>query len=214
LLISAAVILLLALLFFDAKESVPGKLASKTPLSALFILLAFLQGGAETTYSQIMLVGFSLCLLGDVLLIFPQKKLFLVGLIAFLAGHVFYILGFLSLSGFSTFTLLPSMVVLVASFIFLRWLKPHLGSMKIPVISYVLVISVMMIGASFVLFDEALPEDGRIILFLGALLFYLSDLFVARQRFVTKEFINRLMGLPLYYSGQFLLAFSMGLIGN
>jgi hypothetical protein len=25
-----------------------------------------------------------------------------------------------------------------------------------------------------------------------------------------KKFINRLIGLPLYYSGQFLLAFSVG----
>jgi hypothetical protein len=42
--------------------------------------------------------------------------------------------------------------------------------------------------------------------------FYLSDLFVARQRFVAPAFANRLYGLPLYYLGQFLLAFSVGRI--
>jgi hypothetical protein len=36
---------------------------------------------------------------------------------------------------------------------------------------------------------------------------------VARQRFVSEGFGNRLLGLPLYYAGQFLLAWSVGLIG-
>jgi hypothetical protein len=47
----------------------------------------------------------------------------------------------------------------------------------------------------------------------GALSFYVSDVFVARQRFVKSAFLNRLIGLPLYYGGQFMLAFSVGLIG-
>jgi hypothetical protein len=37
--------------------------------------------------------------------------------------------------------------------------------------------------------------------------------YVARQRFVKTGFVNRFIGLPLYYSGQFLLAFSTGLLG-
>ncbi|MBW2297136.1 MAG: lysoplasmalogenase, partial [Deltaproteobacteria bacterium] len=44
----------------------------------------------------------------------------------------------------------------------------------------------------------------------GALSFYVSDLFVARDRFLKNESLNRLLGLPLYYGGQFLLAFSVG----
>ena len=43
----------------------------------------------------------------------------------------------------------------------------------------------------------------------GALLFYLSDLFVARHRFVTTEFLNRGFGLPIYYAGQVLIALSI-----
>jgi hypothetical protein len=49
--------------------------------------------------------------------------------------------------------------------------------------------------------------------FVGALGFYVSDVFVARQRFLKSEIVNRLIGLPLYYGGQFLLAFSVCLIG-
>ena len=40
----------------------------------------------------------------------------------------------------------------------------------------------------------------------GALAFYLSDLSVARDRFIREAFVNRLWGLPLYYGAQLLLA--------
>ena len=43
----------------------------------------------------------------------------------------------------------------------------------------------------------------------GALLFYVSDLAVARHRFVKAELLNRAIGLPLYYAGQVLIAMSV-----
>jgi hypothetical protein len=46
---------------------------------------------------------------------------------------------------------------------------------------------------------------------IGAVAFYVSDLAVARQRFVRQQVLNRLWGLPLYYGAQLLLASSIGL---
>lgn len=46
----------------------------------------------------------------------------------------------------------------------------------------------------------------------GAVAFYVSDVFVARDRFMKGGFVNRLVGLPLYYAGQFLIAFSLGFL--
>jgi hypothetical protein len=57
-----------------------------------------------------------------------------------------------------------------------------------------------------------LARDGRLLALVGALGFYLSDVFVARNRFIKPEYLNRFIGLPLYYGGQFLLAFSVGLL--
>ncbi|TSA45075.1 MAG: lysoplasmalogenase, partial [Deltaproteobacteria bacterium] len=42
--------------------------------------------------------------------------------------------------------------------------------------------------------------------------FYISDIFVARQRFVTPNYFNRAIGLPLYFAGQFMIAFSVRFI--
>ena len=53
---------------------------------------------------------------------------------------------------------------------------------------------------------------GRIMVFSGAVAFYFSDVFVARDRFMKEEFVNRLVGLPTYYVGQFLIAFSLGFL--
>ena len=92
------------------------------------------------------------------------------------------------------------------------WLKPNLGAMLAPVIAYIVIISAMTIGASALKSNPMLDMTGKILVYAGALLFYVSDIFVARHRFVKKEFINRAIGLPMYYAAQFMLAFSTGLI--
>ena len=84
--------------------------------------------------------------------------------------------------------------------------------MNLPVLLYIIVITLMMSGAWSVLGDGTLALSGRIAVFTGALSFYVSDIFVARDRFLKTEFLNRLVGLPLYYFGQFLLAFSIGFL--
>ena len=43
----------------------------------------------------------------------------------------------------------------------------------------------------------------------GACLFFASDLAVARDRFVARDFTNKLWGLPAYYIGQLLIAWAI-----
>ena len=39
--------------------------------------------------------------------------------------------------------------------------------------------------------------------------FFISDLFVACEKFVYHSFLNRLLNLPTYYAAQFLIAYSI-----
>ena len=142
----------------------------------------------------------------------PGKKWFLAGLVSFLLGHLFYIFGFFHIADPGTLSWVGTVIVFIVSSGIYFWLKPHLGSMNIPVLFYVVVITVMMSAAWSVFVDSDFAVPGRVMVFSGALLFYLSDLFVARDRFVKKEFFNRLLGLPLYFAGQFTLAFSAGVL--
>ena len=212
LIILLAVVLLAGLLLFEKNGNRKGKLPTKTILSCLFIFTALVQSHPIAGYYRILLIGLLFCLGGDVFLALPQERMFLCGLVSFLLGHVFYVAGFYYLADLSHWTWVGGIVALVVSGGVFLWLRPHLGSMLIPVIAYIVVISLMLIGAWTVLGDANVKFAGRILIFVGAVSFYVSDLFVARDRFIKTEFKNRLVGLPLYYFGQFLLAFSVGIV--
>ena len=210
--IIAAAFLLAGLLYFENNGNLKGKLPTKTILSCLFILAAVLQPRPLPGYFYIMLPGLVFCLGGDVFLALPQERMFLLGLVSFLLGHVCYVLGFFYVAGLNPWTWGGVAASLAVSGLVFIWLRPHLGSMLGPVIAYIVVITVMVIGAFTVFGTAELNSTGRVMVLLGAVSFYLSDLFVARDRFLKAEFANRLLGLPLYYAGQFLLAFSVAFI--
>jgi len=52
---------------------------------------------------------------------------------------------------------------------------------------------------------------GGLAILVGALAFYLSDLSVARDRFVSPGFDNKLWGWPLYFGAQLVLAATVSL---
>jgi uncharacterized membrane protein YhhN len=204
------VFLLLGLLYFEKKESPFGRIVTKSLLSFLFVITVFLQPGLDEPFTRNLKVGLILCLGGDVFLTLPGVKWFRAGLAAFLLGHGFYILAFHGLAPFSGWISPVDLLILAISLGACRWLWLHLGAMRIPVLAYVTVITLMVFGAWAVFQTPGLSFPGRALIFKGAVLFYLSDFLVARDHFIKKEFSNRLIGLPLYYTGQFLLAFSPG----
>lgn len=173
--------------------------------SAGFLLAAVAAGALDSTYGQVMLAGLLASALGDVLLIFRSSRIFLLGIAAFLLGHVAFAIAFV-VRGVSPATSIVALLVL-APFVraVLRWLQPHLeGPMKPAVFAYVGVISCMVaLALGTHVRDPSAP------LLVGALAFFLSDLAVARERFVAPGFVNRLWGLPLYYAAQLLLAASI-----
>ena len=213
LIIILAIPLLGALLYFE-KQGKPGAiLPVKTSLSLLFIVTALVQPHPLPGYYYLLLVGLLFCLGGDVFLALPGDKTFLCGLVSFLLGHVFYVIAFFSFAELNLWTWIGLGICIILSGGIYFWLRPHLGSMNLPVMFYVIVITVMVVGGCTVLGDGRLAQPGRMLVFWGAVSFYFSDVFVARDRFLRPEFFNRLIGLPLYYFGQFLLAFSVGFIG-
>ncbi len=205
-----AFLLMPALLYYESKEMTKGILPVKTTISLLFVLAALVQPRPVPAYFAWLLPGLLCCLGGDVFLALPQKKMFFPGLVSFLLGHIFYLICFFHTAPPTTSVLWGALPVIIASLLIFLRLKPHLGDMTIPVLAYIVVITIMFCGAFSVLLEPGLALTGRLLVIFGAILFYLSDLFVARDRFVKKESVNRILGLPLYYGSQFLLAFSVG----
>jgi uncharacterized membrane protein YhhN len=89
---------------------------------------------------------------------------------------------------------------------------PNLGKLKLPVAIYILVLVAMTLVALWA-WLSAPRAPGRLLLGLGSVLFFVSDISVARERFIKPSFRNQLWGPPCYFSAQFLLAFSIGRIG-
>jgi uncharacterized membrane protein YhhN len=207
-----AFVLLGAVLYFEKRDNHAGLVLTKGSLSLLFVLAALIQKDAPSPYSGFVVAGLVFCLAGDVFLALPQKEAFMLGLISFLVGHVCYLIGFFSIAGIIGWTWVSLVSATGISTWVYWWLGSHLGKMKGPVIGYMVVITVMVCGASSVLGTPDLNLSGRVMAFSGAVAFYFSDVFVARDRFMKEGFVNRLFGLPMYYAGQFLIAFSLGFL--
>lgn len=173
------------------------------PLASLgFIGAALTQGALASAYGRAILAGLGLSMLGDVLLISKASTAFLLGLGSFLLGHVAYAAAFLVRGANYSVTLATAALLAIPASIVGRWLWPHVPPpMRAPVAAYILVISAMV-----ALSLGTVATHGGSTVLLGALMFYASDLSVARDRFVAPGFVNRLWGLPLYYAAQLVLA--------
>jgi len=183
--------------------------AGKLIAASAYIAAAWLAGAAETQYGQILLLGMVFCWMGDLLLVSnTSRALCLLGLASFLLGHVAYIGAFASRGVSWPVTLGAALAMVLFAWKVLRWLRPHLDSrMSRPVWLYVIAICTMMAMAV-----GAYATDGNWMIPLGALLFLLSDLSVARDRFIADGFINRAWGLPMYFCGQLVLAYSVAYV--
>jgi uncharacterized membrane protein YhhN len=165
--------------------------------------------GAWGEYQLWIIVGLVLGVAGDIALLGKSSGAFLTGLAAFLLGHIAYIVAFAQLAPPSTWLDIRALAPLAVGGTALALLWPRLGDMRVPVIGYVIAIVTMMAAAIAASRIASVPEQNRMLLLAGAALFFVSDLAVARDKFVGASFINRAWGLPAYYTGQLLIAWSL-----
>jgi len=180
------------------------------PISTLLViavaLLSVLEPEQELTYTIGVMIGLVLSFGGDIALLFEDKrKAFALGLALFLLAHVSYAVTFTILGQASAWDALSMAALIAAGLGFYALIRPNLGRMRVPVIVYILVISVMVSRAGST-FSRPLFTNGQASMVVaGALLFYLSDLILAAHRF-WKPWRYRRVSLGLYYSGQLLIA--------
>jgi uncharacterized membrane protein YhhN len=177
--------------------------AAKALASVGFVLLAFTRVPAASGYGKLILIGLIAGLAGDLLLEVRASAGFLFGLGAFLVGHLAYTGAFALDQPDWRLAAAAAVPLTVFGIRVARWLKPHLTpNLKVPVMTYIVVILAMTTAGIGV-------ANHRILASVGAVAFLASDLAVARQRFVHAGFVNSAWGLPLYYLGQLLIAWSI-----
>ncbi len=194
------------LIAVDAREWALGRWLTKPVASAAFIAVAGVAGAADSAYGITVLVALVLCAIGDILLI-PDRvgPSFMAGLVSFLLGHVAFGVAFVVLGVSWTIVAGAAVALTLPAALVLRWLLSHLeGPMRVAVPVYITVITVMValsIGAAW-------PARSWLIA-AGTVCFFLSDIAVARNRFVQPHWHNRLWGLPLYYGATVMLALTV-----
>jgi len=178
------------------------------PLTVLFITaIAFLMPGeASERYRIAVLVGLACSIAGDVFLMLPRDR-FLPGVVSFLLAHLAYLVAFTAgvRFGAAPLRLLP-FAALGITMLALLW--PRLGSMRLPVVVYLVVIVMMAWQATSR--AVVLESRGALLAAIGATLFVISDSALALNRFHRPFPAAQAVILPTYYAAQVLIAWSIG----
>jgi uncharacterized membrane protein YhhN len=176
--------------------------ASKAVASIAFIVLAIGNEASETIYGRYILLALTLSLIGDLCLLSRKGHFLLAGIAAFFFAHLAFIAAFAQLDLNRGYFVIALVCTTVAGFFVLKWLWKHLSrTYKVAVAAYSLVIVVM---AALAIASTSVPLLG-----IAAILFAVSDVSVARDRFVNRDIVNKAWGLPLYYIAQLLFAASV-----
>lgn len=172
-----------------------------------FIATAVAAGALRGRYGRFILVGLFFSWWGDLFLA-GGEDWFRPGLIAFWLAHAMYCVAYWGRRAPGAWTFEVAALLAIGGYLVFDWMSVKLPpDLRIPVIAYIAVISCMV---TLAMSTQGTP-GGRVLVW-GAILFYVSDLFVARGRFVSPGPENALIGLPLYYAGQLFLAASIAYV--
>lgn len=180
------------------------------PLSTVLILIIALVPGPmlPDRYAGGIRLGLIFSLVGDILLMLPGD-LFRQGLAAFLLARLCYAFAFFPGAAASSFAwwMLALSIIGLGS---LMYLWPSLGGGLRAAISVYVAVTVFMtaLPAAYAL---SFPSAATFSAAVGALLFMLSDLLLAIDRFRRPFSLAHGLVLATYYAGQLLIALSVGL---
>lgn len=162
----------------------------------LLPLLLLFYVNDNQSINQTFCAGLVFSFLGDVFLLFNWG--FLPGLGSFLTAHVLYVFCFKRMTKKQYYILLLPLILFLISLI--GFLYPYLGEMKIPVIFYAIVISVM--------FYFAATTQNRWLI-IGAIFFVISDSILSINIFYESSIIREMLVMITYIAAQYFLVTGM-----
>lgn len=192
----------------------PGRYFIK-PLLMPALALYYLSSAETPSWFMMAAIGFGW--LGDIFLMIPDpektRRYFRPGLVAFLLGHLFYIVVFASyVPGLENFPAAAWLLLLpyaATGVIGYRLIGPHAGAMKKAILAYSIIIALM--GAVTVLPMGTAELSGVLTAMAGAFVFMVSDIINAYNKFAREIANERVYTMSTYLAGQLLLV--LGYLG-
>lgn len=196
-------ILLMSLLYIFAIPSKPEAIKLLLKLIPMWLILFYAYKQIPDKKSRphwIIWCGLFICMLGDGLI-----GWFVIGLAAFLIGHLFYIAGFSRYWRFTKLSLLMILPIGLYGFVMgyhviAALLQNHLDTLVVPVLMYIVIISLMS-WTGFL--------SHNIWAIIGSILFVLSDSILSWNMFVSEIPHSDILIMTTYYIAQFLIAHSL-----
>ncbi len=191
----------------------------KMVASLLFLSIsvsAFLILKPSASYALWIIAALAFGMIGDGLLVYRDKlKYFILGLVSFLIGQIFYGVTFLRFVGFMWVDVAIYVAIVAAAIVVYTRVKLNLGKMKIPVLAYVLIIAFMFVMAISSLYKCGFNNTTSALIAVSAVLFLASDAVLAFVVFHEKPHKSlRAVNLSLYYSAQMILALTLVTFGG
>lgn len=180
---------------------------AKLAAAAGFLMVALAGGAGDGDYGRRVLVGLAFGAAGDLALLGHGTRALAAGMGLFACGHVAYLAACAVLVAPGKWLTAWAIAPVALALVVLRWLWPHLGRFRLPVAGYMALFCATVTAAWAPLLHGA-PLRPALLLAAGATAFFFSDVAVARQRFVQASPWNKTWGLPLYFGGQLLIAWS------
>jgi len=161
-------------------------------------------------FSKLIFAGLLFSLVGDIALLFAGNggTFFIVGLSAFLVAHVFYATAFFrdyryDPDASKKYGHIMLFLMAVSTIGFYFWIRTYLMDLKIPVMAYMIVISIMVIMAGY-RYQRVNLLSFQLIL-AGAICFIISDTLLAINKFVQPFVFSGVFIMATYMAAQFLI---------
>lgn len=222
--VALTAIFALVAIIANAKKMISLKLIAKTTASVFFVLIAISSFNITVfaSWQALILAGLVCGLIGDIFVTVvattpTDQKLFdAFGVVAFMAGHLFYILTFAELTksfNYLLLILIAACPILIITLELTKAITMKNLPMKIGAVVYAIVIGTMLAFAVNVYLGLGNKEFTLYIL-IGAILFTLSDIAIVVREFNSKLKGNQILHLMLgvYYVAQILFALSIGIL--
>lgn len=196
-------------LFAELKDITFLKFLFKPMLMPVLMAFAVMQcRELQLKVPTILIYALFFSFLGDVFLLYGDRGeiFFLLGLGAFLIGHIFYIVLNMHKTPkqpLSIQNLLALLPMLLFAFFLLYKLRLNVGTMLIPIVLYTFVL-ITLYYTGLLTKASATHTTWRLI-FIGIILFILSDSMIAWSKFISPFAFSSFFIMILYIVSQYLL---------
>ena len=178
-----------------------------------FLALTYYIGCQKDKFSKFILFAILFGYLGDVLLLI--QSLFLLGVASFLIGHLLYIATFLVETGLKNYRKNVLVFILICLVFFyvesevLRYFRPALIKFGVwgPLFVYTSILSALNISSA--IYAYCYRNIYSIFTFIGSIIFYISDCFLAQQLFFDYNKYYQIIIMFTYILGQSLISLGM-----